>query len=118
MGTLHGENMKKSNGIYSRDYAIRNFREPWHAQLFAITINLYEREIFSWTEWVLMFSENLNEIQTNDCESEMYFKAWLTSLEKILLKKNKISAENLKSIMDGWIMAYDSIPHGQAIKLI
>ena len=27
------------------------FREPWEAQAFAMTLALYERGLFTWTEW-------------------------------------------------------------------
>ena len=35
------------------------FEEPWHAQVFAITVALNEAGIFQWTDWAHQFSTTL-----------------------------------------------------------
>ena len=35
------------------------FREPWEAQAFAMTINLYRAGHFTWTEWTAQLSQEI-----------------------------------------------------------
>jgi hypothetical protein len=37
------------------------FQNPWHSQLFAITVQLSETKNFSWKEFVEFFGKSLNE---------------------------------------------------------
>ena len=37
------------------------FEQPWHAQVFALTVGLNEAGHFSWTDWVERFSTTLKE---------------------------------------------------------
>ena len=76
--------MKQSNPFFNKTYAIEKFEEPWHAQLFALTINLNDNQIFSWSEWVAVFSRNLNGVEKCNESRTGYFEIWLDSLEEIL----------------------------------
>ena len=75
--------MKQSNPFFNKNYAIEKFEEPWHAQLFALTINLNDNQIFSWSEWVAVFSRNLNRVEKCNESETGYFEIWLDSLEEI-----------------------------------
>ena len=108
--------MKKSNPFFNKTYAIEKFEEPWHAQLFALTINLNDSQIFSWSEWVAVFSRNLNGVEKCNESKTGYFEIWLDSLEEILLEKKKIHTENLKEVLDGWVSAYNFTPHGKPVR--
>ena len=37
------------------------FREPWEAQAFAMTLALYERGLFTWTEWAAALSAAIKQ---------------------------------------------------------
>ncbi len=65
--------MKQSNPFFNKTYAIEKFEEPWHAQLFALTINLNDNQIFSWSEWVAVFSRNLNGVEKCNESKTGYF---------------------------------------------
>ncbi len=69
--------MNKIDNLCSKNYAVDNFREPWHAHLFALTISLNDKKIFSWSEWVAVFSKNLQKIDVRNEGNVGYFDAWL-----------------------------------------
>ncbi len=110
--------MNKIDNLCSKNYAVDNFREPWHAHLFALTISLNDKKIFSWSEWVAVFSKNLQKIGVRNEGNVGYFDAWLVSLEELLLDKGQISKENLKEVMNGWVSAYKATPHGKPVRFI
>src|SRR5439155_20316164 len=39
------------------------FREPWEAQAFAMTVALYRRGLFAWTEWAAALAEEIKRAQ-------------------------------------------------------
>ena len=84
--------MKQSNPFFNKTYAIEKFEEPWHAQLFALTINLNDNQIFSWSEWVAVFSRNLNGVDKCNESETGYFEIWLNSLEEILLENKLLTS--------------------------
>ena len=84
--------------------------------MFALTINLNDNQIFSWSEWVAVFSRNLNGVEKCNESKIGYFEIWLDSLEEILLEKKKIHTENLKEVLDGWVSAYNFTPHGKPVR--
>ena len=43
----------------------RPFHEPWHAQIFALTIHLNEQGHFEWKDWSQAFSEALSLESSN-----------------------------------------------------
>ncbi len=69
--------------------------EAWQAHLFALTVHLNERGLFSWTTWGQYFGPALRqEYPDEDCaiEAELgearvnrhYFLAWQAALEQLL----------------------------------
>ena len=76
------------------------FQNPWHSQLFAITVQMSEKGNFSWKEFVKVFGESLKKqrsLSKNLDGSNDYFSCWLNALEEILILKN-ISKYTLKLI--------------------
>jgi len=96
------------------------FQNPWHSQLFAITVQLSEKGNFSWKEFVKVFGENLKKerLHTKNLDgSDDYFTCWLNALEEILIEK-KISNQNtLNLLKEGWTQAYLSTPHGKPVNI-
>ena len=73
------------------------FQNPWHSQLFAITVQMSEKGNFSWKEFVEVFGESLKKqrsLAKNLDGSNDYFSCWLNALEEILIIK-KISNTGL-----------------------
>lgn len=116
--------MKMKSG-YSLPFTNKNedqvvFQDPWHSQLFAITVQMSEKGNFSWTEFVKVFGEALKKerLPTKNLDgSNDYFYCWLNALEEILIEK-KISNQNtLILLKEEWTQAYLSTPHGKPVNI-
>ena len=95
------------------------FSEPWHAQLFALTVSLNESGRLDWPDWAAAFSETLHRHgMSRDLDGgNDYFAAWLETLEDLLLKRGIAGSRDLKNLRKAWEDAYLSTPHGQPVKL-
>ena len=103
--------MNKTENDFSKSISNKNFSEPWHANLFALTISLSESGVFSWPEWVSAFSSNLAKNKIKDNYSKDYFSIWFFSLEEVLLRKNQISKENLREVFEELVLAQNESAH-------
>lgn len=93
------------------------FEAPWHAQLFALTVQLNEAGHFDWSEWAEAFSATLAQ---HGADRELnggddYFIAWLETLERILIADGTASLQRLSDLRKAWTEAYLSTPHGQPV---
>lgn len=95
------------------------FEEPWQAQAFALTLSLHQAGLFAWSEWAEQLSQTLAEArQAGDPDrGDTYYQHWLTALERIILKKNIISADQLHILRNLWDETARATPHGQPIVL-
>lgn len=78
------------------------FREPWHAQLFAITIALHEGGVMSWAEWTDMLAKEI-EARTPDPGSDPedeHYRSWQAALERLLQSRNLVGGSELKAVLD------------------
>ena len=100
-------------------FEYRAFDEPWHAQLFALTVRLGEAGCFSWKEWTELFGAELELSKRGGKidRSETYYRAWLRALEKLLVRLDCLSQDELDRVRARWERAYLSTPHGQPVKL-
>lgn len=95
------------------------FHEPWHAQVFAITVHLHQLGLFDWPNWTVRFGETL---KTNGLSKDLdggddYFNAWLETLEGLLGEKQLADDPEIDQLVSAWRDAYLSTPHGQPVKL-
>lgn len=98
--------------------AERRFAEPWHAQVFAITLTLHQRGLFSWPEWVEAFAAQIAAGRPGDPDQgDTYYHHWLTALERIVAKKEVSSTAELEYFREAWAHAAERTPHGQPIEL-
>ncbi|MEO0619518.1 MAG: nitrile hydratase accessory protein [Pseudomonadota bacterium] len=95
------------------------FYEPWHGEVFALTLALNERAHFSWVEWTERFSENLRNAMAEGGprNGSDYYDIWLATLEEILSSSELASAAELATMKDAWREAYRTTPHGQPVTL-
>jgi len=95
------------------------FREPWEAHAFAMALTLYERGLFTWTEWAATLAEEIARAQTQgDADTgETYYRHWLATLERLVAEKDVASSETLTRYRDAWDHAADRTPHGAPIEL-
>lgn len=95
------------------------FAEPWHAQVFAVTVALNEAGRFEWSDWAARFSETLrNRGLDRDLDGgDDYFNAWLETLERLLTELGAADLREIENIRDAWENAYLTTPHGKPVHL-
>jgi nitrile hydratase accessory protein len=95
------------------------FREPWEAQAFALTLQLYDRGLFTWPEWAATLAAEIKRAQAagDPDTGETYYRHWLAALERIVAEKGVTDATTLKRYHDAWDHAADRTPHGTPIEL-
>ena len=95
------------------------FAEPWQAQVFAMTVGLFERGLFSWPEWTHAFSAKRAErtAESEDPDSSFYYHDWLAALETLVSERAGIESSSLSDLRDRWEEAYRSTPHGEKVTL-
>ena len=95
------------------------FAEPWHAQLFALTVHLNESGRFDWPAWAGHFSQTLKRhgLSKELNGGDDYFNAWLETLETMLSSDGAAATDEVERVKDAWTHAYLSTPHGSPVHL-
>ena len=95
------------------------FAEPWHTQVFAITVKLSEAGHFTWPEWTERFGEYLKRASDDGApkDGSAYYDTWLAALESLLIERKIASETQLRELKSAWTEAYLDTPHGQPVKL-
>ncbi|WP_298932651.1 nitrile hydratase accessory protein [uncultured Ruegeria sp.] len=95
------------------------FAEPWHAQVFAVTVALNEAGRFAWPDWAVRFSDTLKRHGLNrDLDGgDDYFHAWLETLEDLLADQGEAAPEDVMRLQSAWENAYLTTPHGQPVRI-
>ncbi len=95
------------------------FAEPWHAQVFAMTVRLSEQGHFAWPEWATIFSAELRKAEAAGAPSDgsTYYEVWLDALERLLAERGLASEQDRAALKAAWTDAYLSTPHGHPVRL-
>ena len=95
------------------------FAEPWHAQVFALTVHLNESGRFEWRDWVERFSATLKRhgVSRELDGGEDYFIAWLETLEGFLTEQGDATPGELSQVKGDWERAYLQTPQGDPVHL-
>ena len=95
------------------------FREPWEAQAFAMTLALYERGLFSWSEWAAALAEEIKRAQAagDPDDGSTYYRHWLHAIERLVGAKGIAGEGALAERRAAWDRAAHATPHGQPILL-
>ncbi|MGH1457750.1 MAG: nitrile hydratase accessory protein [Paracoccaceae bacterium] len=95
------------------------FSEPWHAQIFALTLTLSEAGLFTWAAWTDAFGATLKRHGAGRAldGSADYYAAWLETLEAVLETCGHVGAKERAQIKAAWEAAYLATPHGQPVHL-
>ncbi|MFC3117789.1 nitrile hydratase accessory protein [Jhaorihella thermophila] len=96
------------------------FTQPWHAQVFALTVHLNEiGPVFPGLTGRRGFSDTLarhghaRELDGGDD----YFNAWLETLERFLAELGRAAPEDVERLRAAWEEAYLTTPHGAPVRL-
>lgn len=103
----------------SDPHAITRFDEPWHAQVFALTVAMSEAGRFGWPEWTQAFGATLarHGLSRDLDGGEDYYTAWLETLESLLAAKGLAAPDQVATLRDAWEAAYLATPHGHPVRL-
>lgn len=95
------------------------FRAPWEAQAFALTLALFDRGLFSWTEWTTTLAAEITRAQDNGGPDgrDTYYRHWLAALERIVEEKGLSDPRALTRARAAWDQAALRTPHGTPIEL-
>lgn len=95
------------------------FREPWEAQAFALTLSLFQQDLFTWKEWTEALVTEINRAQeAGDPDTgDTYYLHWLAALERIVADKGVTDDATLGRYNEAWRRAADRTPHGEPIVL-
>ena len=73
------------------------FSAPWHCELFALTISLYEKKVFDWALWTAALGSKLKEKPVSmEDDLDYYYGSWLEALEELILSKAMTYRDDLK----------------------
>lgn len=95
----------------------RVFREPWEAQVFALTVSLHEGGLFTWPEWTETLAAAMRAPSPAGSCGEATYRAWLDALEAMLIRKGVTDRDGLTATRDAWDRAARATLHGQPIVL-
>ncbi|MBO6777697.1 MAG: nitrile hydratase accessory protein [Marinibacterium sp.] len=95
------------------------FDQPWHAQVFALTVHLNESGRLDWSDWAARFGATLKKhgVAKELNGGEDYFAAWLETLEGVLAEEGAASPEEALEMRGAWERAYLETPHGEPVQL-
>jgi nitrile hydratase accessory protein len=101
------------------DFAELDFAEPWMAQAFACALHLSRQGLFTWTEWVEVFSAEIkaHPQRPGEASNAAYYRQWLAALETIVGLKGAASTDEIDERQETWRQAYLNTPHGQPVEL-
>mgnify|MGYP003313457699 FL=1 len=73
------------------------FSAPWHCELFALTISLYEKKVFDWALWTAALGSKLKEKPVSmEDDLDYYYGSWLEALEELILSKEMTYRDDFK----------------------
>jgi nitrile hydratase accessory protein len=93
------------------------FRELWHAEAFAMAVELNARGHFSWAEWATTLAGVLRDAPVGGEPEDAYYAAWLTALERLVAAKGLVDEGERRLREAAWDAAARATPHGQPIVL-
>jgi nitrile hydratase accessory protein len=115
---VNTSDLARSPGLRIEDGA-PVFKAPWEAQAFAMALALYERGVFTWTEWAQTLGAELAAATARGepDDGTHYYEHWLAALEKLAAEKGVTSFDELLARKDAWDRAARATPHGKPIVL-
>ena len=73
------------------------FSAPWHCELFALTISLYEKKVFDWALWTTALGNKLKDKPVSMADDlDYYYGSWLEALEELILSKEMSYQDDFK----------------------
>ena len=74
------------------------FQSPWESKTFGLAVALHEKGLYDWDEFRKALIDEIKQWNSKHNENDeewSYYERWLSSLEKILLKKGIFTKKEL-----------------------
>ena len=114
--------MRSKTNILESNSLFRNIKisEPWQGQLYAITLAIIDANIFSYKDFLSVFSKKLDKkVRKNNYDSDIeFFFIWLETLETLLCSLEIGKKTELMFLKDRWRNAFKRTKHGEPVKLL
>lgn len=84
-----------------------------------MTLVLYERGLFTWTEWASTLATEITKAQAagDPDDGSTYYRHWLAAIERLVVDKGVATSDHLDARRAAWDRAAHATPHGQPILL-
>jgi len=94
-----------------------SFSEPWHAEAFALTMQMSRAGYFSWEQWVKVFSGQIAASPQSEAETtnDAYFRQWMQALAILLEQCDLLDESDIAEYMEHWRRSYFHTVHGDPI---
>ena len=104
---------------FSREETQKPFDEPWHAEVFAVTVHLSDQNLFSWAEWTNAIVEQISKVKLVRpiAGSNDYYNIWLQALIELISTKGILDSEAISDVQNRSTDACRNTPHGNPVKL-
>ncbi|MER5171128.1 nitrile hydratase accessory protein [Thioclava sp. GXIMD2076] len=101
----------------AQDLGAPGFGEPWHAQVFGLSMALAQAGVFSWATWVETFSTEIraNPQTGTETSEDAYYRQWSAALVTLLRKTGVMTDEELAETSEHWRRSYIATEHGKPI---
>jgi nitrile hydratase accessory protein len=90
------------------------FATPWQAQVFAMTVALHERGVFTWRDWARTLGRHVAEGMPDGSD---YYERWADALAEMLRTRGIATERDLEQRTRAWHEAAARTPHGMPIEL-
>lgn len=99
------------------DLGAPGFGEPWHAQVFGLSMALAQAGVFSWGKWVETFSTEIRAHPQTAAETseEAYYRQWSEALITLLEATGVMTDVELAETAEHWRRSYIATEHGKPI---
>ncbi|MDR7127568.1 nitrile hydratase accessory protein [Pseudotabrizicola sp. 4114] len=100
------------------------FHAPWQARLFALTVMLVQRGLFTWPDWTKALSAKCTPDElirdspgSSETHAESYYMAWSHALSELLVERGVTDLSDVMDCAEAWQRAAMNTPHGSPIEL-
>lgn len=90
------------------------FAAPWQAQVFAMTVLLHERGVFTWPEWAQVLGRHVSDGRDDGTD---YYERWADALVEVLGTQGIATEVEIEQAARAWHEAAARTPHGKPIEL-
>ena len=90
------------------------FAAPWQAQVFAMTVALHEKGLFTWPEWAQTLGRH---VAAGSGDGSDYYGCWTDALAELLERQGIATATDIAHRTHAWHDAAARTPHGSPIEL-